>query len=195
MVSRKDTKQIRPSVEINIAILNSLVRAINQGDLKLIRKFGLSTKHLRKISEFDISGLSQIANFENLISFSIDSEMMELVISEIEVSKSDKDLIEKLVKADASHLYLYEQFGLTREKYIMLRSIYGMTSVTRGTPRVPEDKEMRAIFKSWSKHKKLNGRFKNIRPQVLQLIHDDTGISARVIVREVENNILGDSHG
>jgi hypothetical protein len=149
---KNDAQSLLPERKAQYAFICFLSELDDEKALELT----LSPKEiikLRSLSYIDIVHLTNTLG-NNIVKVSVNTRMLEMAIHQRQKSHKRQTLIEELVKAGASKLYMKEVYLLPPKKYKFLRNAYQLEKAF-GRPRLLSDEEALAVYNLWLKHSPL----------------------------------------
>lgn len=118
--------------------------------------FALSPKEIVKLRSLSYNDIVQLTNSldENVVSVNVNVKRLDMAIHQRLKRNKRQALIEELVKAGATKLFMSEKYMLHPKKYTFLRNAYQLVNAV-GRPRILTEQESHAVYELWLIHSSL----------------------------------------
>ena len=126
----------RHYLTISESILQLAIELDRQGDLIRLKTLGIDQKHIKKLSEYTHSDLTQLCQFTvPFIETTINNRVLELAIKQFEKELHKESLYDQLLIHGATLSFVEEYTTLDKHEFTKRRKRLGLTNV--GNPRIP----------------------------------------------------------
>lgn len=134
--------------------LHDLLQSIANGDQNAVSRTGITADNARRLLSLQTRELSALLQSNAaFINFEIDNAVLDLLLQNIAGSRSQQQMIQALIEADAPldmvrHYYPQMQ----RTQYGLQRRLAGMHPAPQGRTRSPDEALEMAIATAWYQH-------------------------------------------
>lgn len=157
-----------------------------------LRELGYSPDMIERINAMSIEDIEEISRHcDRFFSMNIDESRFMQVHKKLEISKSERDLINELIIAQAPYRFLSECFGLTTNDIAIHRKQLRLEAQTAGRSKSPTEAEERKIFKvAQNTLPKLDQRSSYFYPRLVLAVYKETEIEFSKIVQVLTENTV-----
>lgn len=185
---RPTKNQSEKESELVLALLNYLSRCGHEKDVSALQEFNVPLKFAVRLARLTVEDFHSCAmHFSRAVPgrIVVDTEAIERTLDFVKVERERDEMVRQLVAADAPRGMLAKLgFAVTRSEYQELRAELGIAGST-GRPLEPDNGTALLVWQSLADS--LDGRpIPNATPRGYLHVHQETGLSLRVIWKVVE---------
>lgn len=152
---------------------------IRERDHESVRGLRLSIEQIDKIGRLTATDLVRLGNVGNLVHLRLDQRALDQALKSIDEERQREELVEHCMRRDAPRAMMKAFFGLSRNEYAKLRSLYGLPASPGRIAHASEPIERR-IYREWLANSAAWS------PQSLVVIADTLDVSLRLVWNEVD---------
>lgn len=144
------------SRELNLSILNTVVKYLNQGKIKLLMQMGFTEEHLKKIQSLSYSQLLHLTNSHVVfLNFKLNVDIFDRLLKATAEIDENNRMQDRAISLGASNEILQKYFALSTTEISTQRQLLNI-HVTKGRVRLASNEESCEIWKKWNELIKAN---------------------------------------
>lgn len=138
------------SRELNLSILNTVVKYLNQGKIKLLMQMGFTEEHLKKIQSLSYSQLLHLTNSHVVfLNFKLNVDIFDRLLKATAEIDENNRMQDRAISLGASNEILQKYFALSTTEISTQRQLLNI-HVTKGRVRLASNEESCEIWKKWN---------------------------------------------